>query len=576
MDATFDMVVRGGTVVDGSGRELVEADIAMADGRIREVGRVAGKGREEIDARGKLVTPGFVDIHTHYDGQAMWSNRLMPSSNHGITSVVAGNCGVGFAPCRPEDRTLLVDVMAGVEDIPELVMANGLPWDWETFPEFLDAVERRSFDMDVSFFLAHSPLRVYVMGQRGANREMATEDDLVQMRRLTCEAMHAGAMGFATSRTIGHRSGAGNQIPSFEASALELQSAALGMKDAGQGIFQLVPNSGPVPMADEITLMERISSVSGRPVSFSFAQLNNGGNEWENTLSHLESANKRPGISIKGQVMPRPIGLLMSLDSSMNPFSCCPSYERLNNLSLQDRTAEMRKPETRQRLLGEQPTDATNILYALSRHYERIFLLGDPPDYEPPQSASIEAMARRRGISPDELAYDLLVGDAGGGVLFHAASNYPTYNLDGIHAMLRHEDTVVGIGDGGAHYGLICDASYSTFLLSYWTRDRRGDRLSIADAVKALTRDTSRSVGLNDRGLIAVGQKADLNVIDYNNLSVGLPRVTRDLPGGGKRFTQTAEGYFATIVSGQVTYRNGQPTAALPGRLVRGPQNAPV
>jgi N-acyl-D-aspartate/D-glutamate deacylase len=573
MPHAYDLVIRNGLVIDGSGAERFEADIAVTDGRIAAIGAVSGRGAEEIDAKGMLVTPGFVDIHTHYDGQAVWSERLSPSSSHGVTTVVGGNCGVGFAPCRPEHHDLLVSVMEGVEDIPEVVMTEGLTWEWETYPDYLNAIEKRPHDIDFASQIPHSAVRVYVMGQRGADREAATADDLNRMQAIVREAMQVGALGFATSRLIIHKTGQGDAIPTWEAAESELEAMAMALKDAGKGVLQAVFGAPGRTFEDEIDLLSRLTRMSGRPASFSMAQANDNPDAWRGVMRHLAAAN-REGPPIRAQVYPRPIGVVLGFDLSINPFSLCPSYQPLIKLPFAQRIAALRDPAMRARLLAEEPGDAIIPLARMGRRFNFIYPLGDPPNYEPTQASSLAAQAVARGVHPAELAYDMLLENEGRGLLLAALANYGSGSLDPIHALITDPNSVLGLGDGGAHYGMICDSSYPTFVLQHWTRERQGARLSIEAAVKALTSDPAETVGLRDRGVLAVGRKADVNVIDYDALTLEKPHVLYDLPAGGRRITQGARGYEALVVAGEVVSRGGEPTGALPGRLVRGPQAA--
>jgi N-acyl-D-aspartate/D-glutamate deacylase len=572
---TFDLVIRGGHVADGTGAPGFTADVAIADGRIAQVGKVSGKGAEEIDARGKLVTPGFVDIHTHYDGQAVWSDRLAPSSSHGVTTAVGGNCGVGFAPCRPEHRELLVSVMEGVEDIPEVVMTEGLTWDWETYPEYLDAIAARPHDIDFASQIPHSAVRVFVMGERGAAREAATPDDLTRMQAVVREAIGAGALGFATSRLVIHKTGKGDAIPTFEAAESELEAMALALKDTGRGVLQAVFGTPGRSMEDDIGLLERLAKMSGRPASFSMAQSNDHPDGWRRVLERVAEANVG-GPPIRAQVFPRPIGVVAGFDLTINPFSLCPSYQPLAKLPFAERVRALKDPEVRARLLMEDAGEALIPLARLGRRYEFMWPLGDPPNYEPDPADSIAARAARSNRTPAELAYDFLMENDGKGLLLLALANYGSGSLDPILKIITDRNSVLGLGDGGAHYGMICDSSYPTFVLQHWTRERKGERLSIEQAVKSLAADTAHAVGLDDRGVLAVGRKADVNVIDYDRVRLETPRVLYDLPAGGRRVTQSAAGYEAMVVSGQIVTLGGQPTGALPGRLVRGPQPAPA
>jgi N-acyl-D-aspartate/D-glutamate deacylase len=572
MAHAFDLVVRGGLIVDGSGGEPYLGDVAIKDGKIAAVGAVEGSGVEEIAAAGRAVTPGFVDIHTHYDGQAIWSDRLSPSSSHGVTTVVMGNCGVGFAPCRPADHDLLIKVMEGVEDIPGVVMAEGLPWTWETFPEYLDALDARKRDIDVAAYLPHSPLRVYAMGERGANREAATEADLALMRSLAKEAMEAGALGFASSRLFIHRTKAGGQIPSYQASQTELEAIAQGLGDSGGGIVQLVLDMPQNSWESELAALTDIVRKSGRPATFTLGAGNTGPETWRDALAIVDHANE-DGAEITAQVFPRPIGMVTGHALTVNPFCLMPSYQALSHLDFADRIAELRKPETKARILADSPAPG-HPLAAIGRSWDWMFPIGENPNYEPPLETSAAAQAKAAGVTPAEWAYDYLLQDDGRAMLYVALGNYQAGKLDAVLEMLKHKHTVVGLGDGGAHYGVICDASYPTFMLSYWTRDRSGERLSLAEAVRQLARAPALTVGLGDRGLIEPGYKADLNVIDLDRLTLHGPELKFDLPAGGRRLDQRATGYDATIVSGEIIRIHDEPTGLLPGRLVRGARGA--
>lgn len=571
---TYDLVIRGGTIVDGLGGEPYVGDVALSNGVIAAVGTVDGAGTREIDATGLLVTPGFVDLHTHYDGQAVWSDRLTPSSAHGVTTAVMGNCGVGFAPCRAEDHDVLVDVMAGVEDIPGVVMVDGLPWNWETFPEFLDALDARHRDIDVAALLPHSPLRVYVMGSRGVDREPATPEDLAMMRKLAAEAVQVGALGFASSRFTLHKTQSGRPIPSYDADRAEIEAIARGVEDAGGGLIQFVPD---LVAGDYEPVLQTVFDVAedvGLPVTFTLAIGNAGDPFFVDALTMVEKANAAGG-DITAQIFPRPIGLVLGLELSGNPFVTYPSYQEIAGLPLAEKVAEMRKPEVRERILADTPASDGHPLMFAAQAFEWMFPMGDPPNYEPPRSESIASRARARGVSPLEEAYDRLLDDDGHAMLLVTLANFRDGSLDTVAELIRREDVVLGLGDGGAHYGMICDASFPTYMLAHWARDRASGRLTVAEAVCELTSVPARVAGLADRGRIAVGYKADLNVIDHAAVRLHRPVVTYDLPAGGRRLDQSADGYVATIVSGEVIAENGVPTAARPGRLIRGRQPAP-
>ncbi|GLP77750.1 amidohydrolase [Mycobacterium antarcticum] len=570
-----DLIIRNGTIVDGVGGEPFVGDVAVSDGVITAVGSVEGSAAREIDATGLLVTPGFVDLHTHYDGQAIWSDRMTPSSAHGVTTAVMGNCGVGFAPCRPDDHETLVDLMAGVEDIPGVVMVDGLPWTWETFPEFLDAVSSRERDIDVAAFLPHSPLRVYVMGQRGVDREPATDEDLALMRKLAAEAVQVGALGFASSRLTLHKSESGQPIPSFDAGHAEIEAIARGVKDAGGGLIQFVPDLVAGDYGPALQTVFDVAEDVGLPVTFTLAIGNAGDPFFVDGLNLVEKANAAGG-DVSAQIFPRPIGLVIGLELSGNPFILYPSYREIAHLPLADRVAEMRKPEVRERILADKPASDGHPLMFAAQAWEWMFPLEDPPNYEPPRSESIASRARARGVSPLEEAYDRVLDDDGHAMLLITLANFRDGSLDTVAELIRRDDVVLGLGDGGAHYGMICDASFPTYMLAHWARDRPSGRLSVAEAVRELTSAPARVAGLADRGRIVVGYKADLNVIDHAAVRLHRPVIARDLPGGGRRLDQTADGYVATVVAGEVIAENGVPTSARPGKLVRGRQPSPV
>ncbi len=575
-DIQYDVILRGGTIVDGTGTKPFVGDVGLIGDRIAAVGTIAGTGHEEIDAAGKLVTPGFVDIHTHYDGQSIWESRLSPSSGHGVTTVVMGNCGVGFAPCRASDRDRLIELMEGVEDIPGVVMTEGLSWDWESYPEFLDAVDSRPHDINVASYLPHAALRVYVMGARASVGEVATPADLVEMAALTRDAMTAGAIGFSTSRSLFHRSSTGEGIPTLEADAGELSAIAEAMRDVGDGILQIASDYKNFTEIDtEFALIREVARSAGRTMTLPIAQTHSNPEGWRTILGLIEDANEQ-GMSVTAQALPRGIGMLLGLDLSMHPFTSCPSYQAIHPLPIAERIERMRDPAIRAKITQEAPLDPDLPLQRQVRSFAGMFAITDPLDYEPPLDRSVAAQAGRMGITPEELAYDLLVARGADAALFLPFANYAYGNLDTALEMFHHKDVVLGLGDGGAHYGVICDASYPTFLLSYWARDRqRGEQIDLPTVIKALSHDSAVAVGLRDRGLIAPGYKADINVIDHARLTLRAPHVAFDLPAGGRRLTQHADGSVATIVNGQVVSRDAVPTGALPGRLVRGSQPEP-
>jgi N-acyl-D-aspartate/D-glutamate deacylase len=567
----FDLVIRGGHVVDGSGAAAFEADVAITRGELAAVGTFPGSGREEIDAKGKLVTPGFVDIHTHYDGQATWSERMQPSSIHGVTTVVMGNCGVGFAPCRPSDHDRLIRLMEGVEDIPFPVLTEGLPWTWEHFPDFLDSLDQRQFDVDIGTQLPHAALRVYVMGERGANREPASAADIAAMAGLAKRAVEAGALGFTTSRTLNHRTSDGQPTPTLNASEEELMGIALGLSAAeggGRGVLQFVSDFAD-PEA-EFGMLRRIVERSGRPLSFSLTQHARVPTQWRRMLSWLTQANEQ-GLPMRAQVAGRPVGVLFGLELTLHPFIAHPSYREIAKRPFQERVAALREPAFRARLLAESTAAERGLVAHTARNWDQLFLMGEKPDYEQAGERSIAALAVARGVAPEVLALEHLLSQDGHGMLYLPFLNYADGSLDPSYEMLKHPYTVPGLSDGGAHVGIICDGSFPTSNITHWTRDRtRGPKLSLEEIVRLQTRQTAEAVGLCDRGLLKPGYRADVNVIDYERLELLSPEVRYDLPAGGRRLMQTAHGYDATIVAGQITYRDGQATRALPGRLVRG------
>ncbi|MGQ0432305.1 MAG: N-acyl-D-amino-acid deacylase family protein [Microthrixaceae bacterium] len=565
--AQHDLIIRGGSVVDGTGAPARTADVAITDGVITEVGRVAGPATEELDADGLLVTPGFVDIHVHYDGQATWDNRLIPSSWHGVTTVVAGNCGVGFAPVRPADHDRLIQLMEGVEDIPGAALHEGLPWTWQSFPEFLDALDDRAYDVDVATQVPHGALRLHVMGERGAAREPATPDDVDAMAVLARQGIEAGALGFSTSRTRNHRSSTGELTPTLTAEADELLGIARAIGATGKGVLQVVSDFDDVD--SEFALFRSMVEASGRPLSFSLADAH--GSRWRRQLELLEQANAE-GVVMRGQAAARAIGILLGLQCTLNPLLGNSVWQEIAHLAVAEQVRAMSEPAFKDRVLAAARAEGRGLLSA----FDKMFELEDPPDYEPTPATSLAARAQREGRDPLELTYELLVRDEGRTLIYMPIINWLDGNLDAVGEMLAHEHTVPGLSDGGAHVGTICDASFPTTLLSLWGRDRDRGRLALPFLVQRHTQGTAATVGLLDRGVLAPGYRADVNMIDFDALRPRRPVMHHDLPAGGKRLLQAADGYVATVVRGQVTYRGGEPTDALPGRLIRGPRKAPV
>ena len=563
-----DLVIRGGTVLDGTGAPGFTADVAVADGRIVEVGRVAARGREEIAADGLTVTPGFVDIHTHYDGQAVWDSHLAPSALHGVTTAVMGNCGVGFAPVRPGTEGQLIALMEGVEDIPAPVLAEGLDFRWESFAEYMDVLDARPRDIDICALVPHAALRVYVMGERGLRLEDANQSDIAAMRGIVAEAVRAGAFGVSTSRTISHKTLAGDPTPTLRAQEAELTGLALGIRDAGVGFLELVSDWNTPDPATEFAMVRRVAEASGRPIVFSLTARHDRTEAWKELLALSDQA-AADGLSIRPVFPPRPIGILFGLQGSQNPFSGTPSYKAIAALPVEQRAAAMRDPAVRARILSEDRIAGSNFPLITRLTFDRMFPFGDPPNYTPAKDDSVAAMATREGRSAEEVAYDLLTADGGAGFLFAPLTNFADYTLAASAECLRHPNAIVGLSDGGAHVAFISDASFPTFLLSHWSGAAKEARFPLAELVRRLTSDTARAAGLRDRGVIAPGMRADLNVLDAGALGLDAPRMVSDLPAGGRRLLQKARGYRATIVAGQVTYRDGEATGALPGRLVR-------
>ena len=562
---SYDLVIRSGSVIDGSGGPARTADVAISGDQIVEVGRVDKRGAREIDADGALVTPGFVDVHTHYDGQATWDQNLSPSSSHGVTTVVSGNCGVGFAPVRPADHELLIELMEGVEDLPGVVLHEGLPWAWESIGDYLDHLDGRRFDVDLATQVCHAPLRVYVMGERGANREPSTPDEIEAMGRLAAAGIRAGALGFSTSRTINHRTSRGEPTPTLTAARDELVGIARAVGETGQGVLQVV--SDFTAEGEDDTLLEMLRA-SGRPLSFSLLQVRPG-RSYASRLALLDRANAE-GLEMRAQVAARAVGILVGLQTSVNPLEKCPTYTAVAALAPHEQARTLSQPAQRAQLIAEARAVVNTSTLA------KIFTLGSTPDYEPDESASVAASAAREGVDVIEHYVDLLLADDGNALLYLPFLNYADGNLDAASEMIAHPHTIPGLGDGGAHVGTICDASFPTTWLTHWARDRqRGTTFDLPFLIQRHTRGTAAAVGLLDRGLLAPGHRADINVIDFDRLQLSAPRVVRDLPAGGKRLLQDAHGYVHTFVSGVETITDSTPTGALPGRLIRGPKEAP-
>ncbi len=565
-----DLVIRNGKIVDGTGKPSFIGDVAIDGGKITAVGGTAGAGRREIDATGLLVTPGFVDIHTHYDGQVTWDPYLTPSSWHGVTTLVMGNCGVGFAPVEPGKEEFLIGLMEGVEDIPGTALNEGIKWSWETFPEYMNAVEKIKRAVDVGVQVPHGSVRVYVMGERGANNEAATPDDIEKMATVVRDGLRAGALGFTTSRTMLHRAKNKELVPGTFASEDELLGIGRALGEAGHGVFEMA--SDMVGPDATMEWMVKLSAETGLPITFAMAQTDRDPNSYRKMLARVKELNSG-GAHLAPQISARPTGLLMGLESSLHPFITHPTYKTIAHLPIDERVAKMREPAMRAQLLSEEPSVADKVTRYLVTNFEKFFPLGDPPDYEPTRESSVAARAEKMGVSAAELTYDLLLERNGRELLYMPFGNYAEYNHNALREMLLDPVTTLGLSDGGAHCGLICDASMPSYMLSHWVRDRsRGEKMPVETAVRLQTSDTAKLYGLGDRGILAPGMKADVNVIDLDALKLHAPQMVFDLPAGGRRLIQRAEGYKFTILSGEVTFQDGVPTEAMPGKLIRGPQ----
>lgn len=577
----MDLVIRGGTIVDGSGEPRFEGDIGVRDGKIAQVGGKVGAGKREIDASGALVTPGFVDVHTHFDGQVTWDPKLEPASWHGVSTVVMGNCGVGFAPVRADRRDWLISVMEGVEDIPGSVLSEGIQWEWETFPEYLDALDRREHALDVGAQIPHSAVRTYVMGERGVTHDEATGEDILAMMGIVREGLRAGALGFSTSRTLIHHYEGRKYPPGTFATADELYGIGQAMKDVGHGVFQMTSNH--VQMDYELTQwMAKFAKTTGRSVAFALVQTDDTPDLWKTLVQRLDEAREQ-GVPLVGSVSGRPAGILMCWQGSIHPFMFHPRWPDLDKLPWPEKLKRLADPALRRELIeGMQsafdgPLKFDSRASYLTQSFHKMYLLGEQPEYEPDQANSVQSIAQREGKAPLEVIYDMMMQHDGTGIIYFPSFNFANNNLDHLHTLLQHPNTMMSLADGGAHCGYICDVSMPTYLLTHWTRDRArrfGEQgvLPVEHMVRRQTSDTARVYGLADRGLLKPGLKADLNIIDYNNLQLLPPRVAFDLPANGRRLIQDARGYVATIVSGQVIREHGQSTDARPGKLIRGPQ----
>lgn len=576
-----DLLIRGGTVIDGTGAPGRTADVAIAGGAVVAIGDDLGPAVRTLDAAGALVTPGFVDVHSHYDGQASWDEEMAPSSIHGATTVAMGSCGVGFAPCRVADRERLIALMEGVEDIPGTALAEGMTWGWETFPEYMEVLDRRRHTIDVACHVPHDAVRVFAMGERALAGEAATDDELARMAAIVREAIEAGAIGFSTGRTDNHRNADGRPTPAADASARELDAIARGLRGAPHGVLQAVSDFdmfvSPERFDPEFDLLEEMARVSGRPLSISLLQRVGATEQWRRVLGRIERANAA-GTPIRAQVATRGIGVILGLEATFHPFIGFPSYKALAHLPLAERVRELARPEVRARILAEKsepvagdgsavPPLVDKLLAAFDMVAMSLFRLGATPDYEPARASSLFGEAMRAKRTALEVTYDALLEDDGHQLLYFPIYNYASGTLAEVGEMLRHPHAILGLGDGGAHVGTICDVSFSTFFLTHWVRDQGA--FSIEAAIHKLTGEPAAWLGLGDRGVLAPGRRADVNVIDLAALTLHRPQLLRDLPAGGKRFLQRASGFRATLVRGEVIADDGQLTGARPGRVAR-------
>lgn len=576
----LDTAIRGAMIVDGSGSEPFAGDIGIRDGRIASIGGKAAAARRDIDAQGALATPGWVDVHTHYDGQATWDPYLSPSTQHGVTTAVMGNCGVGFAPVRPDKRDWLISVMEGVEDIPGTVLNEGIRWDWETFPQYLDALAAMPRALDIGAQVPHSAVRTYVMGERGITHDEATADDIRAMVQIVGEGLKAGALGFSTSRTLIHKYQQHKYPPGTFASPEELLGIARAIKAVGHGVFQMTANH--VGMEGELWWLTQIARDNKLPVAFALVQTDQTPDTWKKLLAHLDDTAAQ-GIPLYGSVSGRATSMVLGFEGSLHPFVLNPLWQKIAPLAWAEKLARLREPETRAVLTNmkvvEMAAQVSQEAAFFLRGLPRLFVLGDAVDYEPRLADSVAQMAQNTGRNPLEVAYDEMLSNGGRndgkGLLYFPVFNYAYGDLSQLHTQLQHPRTMMSLADGGAHVGYICDVSMPTFMLTHWARDRqRGPTLPLALMVKKQTLDTASVYGLHDRGLLREGLRADINLIDFDRLKLDLPHFVFDLPAGGRRLTQGAEGYIATMVKGEAIMENGQPTGAMPGQLVRGPQGA--
>ena len=563
----FDLIIKNGLIYDGKGSEPFKADLAISKEKIVEIGVIEAKAKEIIDAEGKIVTPGFVDIHTHYDGQVTWDPYLRPSTYHGVTTVVMGNCGVGFSPCKPNQRDWLIGLMEGVEDIPGTALHEGIDWEWESFPEYLDALERKPLAIDVGTQIPHGAVRAYVMGERGINHEEASPEEIEKMKQIVQEAVIAGAYGFSTSRTEKHNDVNGNLTPSITAHKNELVEIAKSLGEIEKGVLQGI--SDFYDFDSEFDIFKTMSKESGRPISITVEQQDARPEWWIQLLDGIEKAQSE-GINMFGQVPPRATGILMGLTATLNPFRFYPSYMEIADLSLEDRVKIMKREDFREKLLQEKGVSINPLVDEIVTSYGKMFKLGEPANYEPDTKDSFKSLADSSNMTAEEIAYESMLEKEGKALIYHPLFNYQTGDLSLVEKMLKHPYTISGLGDAGAHCGAISDASFPTTLVQHWSRDRtKGKKLPLETVIKMQTSETANLLGIEDRGVIEEGYKADINVIDYEGLILHEPEIVNDLPAGGRRLVQKASGYDYTIVSGEIAFIKGEATGVLNGRLIR-------
>ena len=563
----YDLIIKNGLIYDGKGSEPFEADIAISEDKIVSIGNIEEDSIETIDAKGKIVTPGFVDIHTHYDGQVTWDPYLRPSTYHGVTTVVMGNCGVGFSPCKPDQRDWLIGLMEGVEDIPGTALHEGIDWEWESFPEYLDALEKKPLAIDVGTQIPHGAVRAYVMGERGINHEEASEDEINKMKEIVREAVEAGAYGFSTSRTEKHNDVNGKLTPSITAHKTELVEIAKSLGEIDKGVLQGI--SDFYDFESEFDIFKSMSKESGRPISITVEQQDARPDWWIQLLDGIEDAQSE-GIQMFGQVPPRATGILMGLTATLNPFRFHPSYMEIAEMPLNERVKIMSDPSFRDRLLAEEGVSINPLVDEIVQSYEKMFKLGEPANYEPDPKDSFQSLSETSNRTAQEIAYDAMLEKEGRALIYHPLFNYLPGDLSLVEKMLKHPFTISGLGDAGAHCGAISDASFPTTLVQHWSRDRdRGEKLPLKTVIKMQTSETASLLGINDRGILEEGYKADINIIDYEKLTLHEPEIINDLPAGGRRLVQKASGYDYTIVSGAVAFIKGEATGVLNGKLIR-------